>query len=162
MDVRFCEGRNHRREARVRAVGSARVRRARCSEARLRRIFFSLTKTGSKIALLMPDSLGVRLGSQGFLVSGPFVPYGVAWTFRTRQGRVPHTEHPYAKLSRSGDRGDAQSRRWQCLWSRRGIRFCTTWRQSTLKMTSICAGTQMAGPCESQSQVNRCLESRFS
>src|SRR5437660_11030531 len=45
MDVRFCEGRNHRREARVRAAGSARVRRARSSEARLRRIFFSLTKT---------------------------------------------------------------------------------------------------------------------
>src|SRR5439155_21181219 len=42
MDVRFCEGRNHRREARVRAAGSARVRRARSSEARLRRIFFLL------------------------------------------------------------------------------------------------------------------------
>src|SRR5947209_1619863 len=45
MDVRFCEGRNHRREARVRAAGSARVRRARSSVARVRRIFFSLTKT---------------------------------------------------------------------------------------------------------------------
>src|SRR5438876_8696031 len=45
MDVRFCESRNHRREARVRAAGSARVRGARSSEARLRRIFFSLTKT---------------------------------------------------------------------------------------------------------------------
>src|SRR5256885_2676969 len=45
MDVRFCEGRNHRREAHVRAAGSARVRGARSSEARLRRIFFSLTKT---------------------------------------------------------------------------------------------------------------------
>src|SRR5579864_5418815 len=44
MDVRFCEGRNHRREARVRAAGSARVRRARSSEARLRRIFFLLDK----------------------------------------------------------------------------------------------------------------------
>jgi hypothetical protein len=45
MDVRFCEGRNHRREAHLRAAGSAQVRRARSSEARLRRIFFSLTKT---------------------------------------------------------------------------------------------------------------------
>src|SRR5438445_8553890 len=44
MDVRFCEGRNHRREAHVRAAGSARVRRARSSEARVRRIFFSLTQ----------------------------------------------------------------------------------------------------------------------
>ena len=66
MDVRFCEGRNHRREAHVLAAGSAKVRRARSSEARLRRIFFSLTKTGSKIAFLMSDSLEVRLGSQGF------------------------------------------------------------------------------------------------
>src|SRR5438067_11752628 len=45
MDVRFCEGRNHRREARVRAAGSARVRRARSSEARVRRFSFLLTKT---------------------------------------------------------------------------------------------------------------------
>ena len=45
MDVRFCQGRNHRREARVRAAGSARVRRARSCVARLRRISFSLTKT---------------------------------------------------------------------------------------------------------------------
>jgi hypothetical protein len=66
MDVRFCEGRNHRREAHVRAAGSAKVRRARSSEVRLRRIFFSFTKTGSKIAFLMPDSLEIRLGSQGF------------------------------------------------------------------------------------------------
>src|SRR6266436_5421458 len=50
MDVRFREGRNHRREARVRAAGSARVRRARFSEARLRRIFFSLTKTYMEVS----------------------------------------------------------------------------------------------------------------
>src|ERR1700740_3529995 len=56
MDGRFCEGRNHRREARVRAADSARVRRARSSEARLRRIFFSLTKTGSKITSSCWDS----------------------------------------------------------------------------------------------------------
>ncbi len=45
MDVRFCESRNHRREAQVRAADSGRFIRARSSEARLRRIFFSLTKT---------------------------------------------------------------------------------------------------------------------
>jgi len=44
MDVRFCEGRNHRREAHVRAAGSARVRHARSSEARLMRKLFLLDK----------------------------------------------------------------------------------------------------------------------
>ncbi len=44
MDVRFCEGRNHRREAHVRAAGSDSFTSARSSEARARRIFFSLTK----------------------------------------------------------------------------------------------------------------------
>src|SRR2546427_8235087 len=58
MDVRFCEGRNHRREARVRAAGSARVRRARSSEARLRRIFFSLTKTYMEVG--KPTVIRVR------------------------------------------------------------------------------------------------------
>jgi hypothetical protein len=67
MDVRFCEGRNHRREARVRAAGSARVRRARSSEARLRRIFFSLTKTYMDVGKTEVEHLGEfgsrRLGS---------------------------------------------------------------------------------------------------
>jgi len=42
MDVRFCEGRNHRREAHVRAAGSKDVRFARSSVARVRRTVFSL------------------------------------------------------------------------------------------------------------------------
>src|SRR5215469_16706662 len=42
MDVRFCEGRNHRREAHVRAAGSKDVRFARSSVARVRRAVFSL------------------------------------------------------------------------------------------------------------------------
>src|SRR5437867_699295 len=45
MDVRFCEGRNDRREARMRAAGSAEFNSARSSVARVRRICFSLTKT---------------------------------------------------------------------------------------------------------------------
>src|SRR4051794_6800715 len=42
MDVRFCEGRNHRREAHVRAAGSKDVRFARSSVARVRRTVFPL------------------------------------------------------------------------------------------------------------------------
>src|SRR5215471_16591699 len=44
MDVRFCEGRNHRREAQLRAADSAMYDFARSSEARLRRLVFSLDK----------------------------------------------------------------------------------------------------------------------
>jgi len=43
MDVRFCEGRNHRREAQVRAADPGRFA-ARSSNARLRRSVFSLDK----------------------------------------------------------------------------------------------------------------------
>jgi hypothetical protein len=66
MDVRFCEGRNHRREAPVRAAESGRfVVRAPPKRAS-GELCFLLTKTGSKIAFLMSDSLEVRLGNQGF------------------------------------------------------------------------------------------------
>src|SRR6266849_652181 len=44
MDVRFCEGRNHRREAHVRAAGSDSFTSARSSEARVRRNLFLLDK----------------------------------------------------------------------------------------------------------------------
>ena len=44
MDVRFCEGRNHRREAHVRAAGSDSFTSARSSVARVRRPFFLLDK----------------------------------------------------------------------------------------------------------------------
>jgi len=42
MDVRFCEGRNHRREAQMRAGVLAIAGLARFSEARVRRSLFSL------------------------------------------------------------------------------------------------------------------------
>jgi transposase len=42
MDVRFCERRNHGREAQLRAAGSGMNILARSSKARLRRILFSL------------------------------------------------------------------------------------------------------------------------
>ena len=44
MDVRFCEGRNHRREAQVRAADTSEYHGARSSEARVRRTVFSLDK----------------------------------------------------------------------------------------------------------------------
>src|SRR5436189_133424 len=44
MDVRFCEGRNHRREARVRAAGSARVRRCALLRSALQENLFLLDK----------------------------------------------------------------------------------------------------------------------
>jgi hypothetical protein len=44
MDVRFCEGRNHRREAQVRAADTDEYGSARSSEARVRRTVFSLDK----------------------------------------------------------------------------------------------------------------------
>ena len=66
MDVRFCEGRNHRREAQVRAAGSGRFAVRAPPKRASGELCFLLTKTGSKIAFLMPDSLEVRLGSQGF------------------------------------------------------------------------------------------------
>jgi hypothetical protein len=44
MDVRFCEGRNHRREAQLRAVDAGECGCARSSEARVRRTAFLLDK----------------------------------------------------------------------------------------------------------------------
>jgi hypothetical protein len=44
MDVRFCEGRNHRREAQMRAGVLAIVVLARSSVARVRRMLFPLDK----------------------------------------------------------------------------------------------------------------------
>src|ERR1700680_4886334 len=44
MDVRFCEGRNHRREAQVRAADTGEYGGARSSEARVRRTVFFLDK----------------------------------------------------------------------------------------------------------------------
>jgi hypothetical protein len=44
MDVRFCEGRNHSREAQVRAADADECARARSSEARVRRTLFLLDK----------------------------------------------------------------------------------------------------------------------
>src|SRR5204863_5651217 len=44
MDVRFCEGRNHRREAQMRAADAGECGCARSSEARVRRTAFPLDK----------------------------------------------------------------------------------------------------------------------
>jgi hypothetical protein len=44
MDVRFCEGRNHRREAQVRAADAGECGCARSSEALVRRTAFPLDK----------------------------------------------------------------------------------------------------------------------
>ena len=54
-------------------------------------------RPGSKILLLMPESLQVRLGIQGFGVSGSFAKWGLAWPFRILRDRVPHSERPCAK-----------------------------------------------------------------
>src|SRR5437762_13462774 len=70
--------------------------------------------TGSKIVLLMPDFLRVRLGSQGFGVSGSFAKCVVAWTSRRPRVHVPHNEHCDANLSRSTARGGAQWPRSFC------------------------------------------------
>ena len=53
--------------------------------------------TGSKILLLMPASLQVRLGSQGFGVSGSFARSELASPFQRLWGRVPHSERRCAK-----------------------------------------------------------------
>ena len=53
--------------------------------------------TGSKISFLMPKSTQVRLGSQGFGVSGSFAKYGLALPFRILWDPVPHNERPCAK-----------------------------------------------------------------
>jgi len=57
----------------------------------------AITLTGSKIAFLMPKSLQVRLGSQGFEVFGSFAKCGLAWPFHILWGRVPHNERRCAK-----------------------------------------------------------------
>jgi len=66
MDVRFCEGRNHRREAQVRAADTGEYGSARSSEARVRRTVFSLDKDlhGSRQTGSYPlgSSKIVRLG----------------------------------------------------------------------------------------------------
>ena len=57
----------------------------------------SVGLTGSKILLLMPASLQVRLGSQGFGVSGSFARSELASPFQRLWGRVPHSERRCAK-----------------------------------------------------------------
>src|SRR5438552_1864942 len=54
MDVRFCEGRNHRREARVRAAGSARVRRCALPRSALQENLFLLDKDLHGCRQLLP------------------------------------------------------------------------------------------------------------
>src|SRR5438105_85854 len=73
MDVRFREGRNHRREARVRAAGSNRLNSARSSVARVRRIFFLLDKdlhggrqTGSYPGRGFSETPNAEIGGETF------------------------------------------------------------------------------------------------
>src|SRR5262249_4635065 len=95
MDVRFCEGRNHRREARVRAAGSDKLNSARSSEARLRRIFFSLTKTYMDVGKRETDNSNRRLPvwrSHYWNRQGPFLcnfiqnPRGILIRLKSRTG----------------------------------------------------------------------------
>jgi hypothetical protein len=59
MDVWFCEGRNHRREAQLRAADSEDVRIARSSVARVRRIVFSLDNLNGPRGPLQGMKMGV-------------------------------------------------------------------------------------------------------
>src|SRR5881628_3190270 len=73
MDVRFCEGRNHRREARVRAAGSARVRRCALLRSALQENLFLLDKDLHGCPVLRrqePSPRGTR-ASCGFCQSSP-------------------------------------------------------------------------------------------
>ena len=45
----------------------------------LARTIAAIALTGSKITFLMPKSLQVRLGSQGFEVCGSFAKCGLSW-----------------------------------------------------------------------------------
>ena len=56
-----------------------------------------LEKNRVENALLMPEPLQVRLGNQGFGVSGSFAKCGLAWPFRIRRDHVPHSERRCAK-----------------------------------------------------------------
>ena len=60
MDVRFCEGRNHRREAHLRAAGSDKDNCARSSKRASGEIFFSLTKTYMEVGNPEPTKLLVN------------------------------------------------------------------------------------------------------
>jgi hypothetical protein len=50
--------------------------------------------TGSKIALLMPDPLEVRRGSQACEVSGSFGKCGLVWSFPKPPGPEPFSPDP--------------------------------------------------------------------
>src|SRR5579864_4728444 len=106
MDVRFCEGRNHRREARVRAAGSARVRRARSSEARLRRIFFSLTKTYMEVGDSEADFWFARFPSpRGLILPNQVCLTGAASTFTIRGCQSGTCDSEKLPASRRFDHG---------------------------------------------------------
>jgi hypothetical protein len=64
MDVLFCKGRNHGREAHVRAVGSGKAVFARSSEARVGRRVFSLDNRlhGSREGFTNLSSHGLPAG----------------------------------------------------------------------------------------------------
>jgi hypothetical protein len=66
MDVRFCEGRNHRREAQVRAADAGECGCARSSEARVRRTAFPLDKDlhGCRQTLPNPIRLGLPVNRE--------------------------------------------------------------------------------------------------
>jgi hypothetical protein len=69
MDVRFCEGRNHRREAQVRAANTGEYGGVRCSEALVRRTVFSLDKDLHEVGY--PEV--IQIGTCGSVSTGRLV-----------------------------------------------------------------------------------------
>src|SRR5229473_2163976 len=108
MDVRFCEGRNHCREAHVRAAGSDKVRRARSSEARLRRIFFSLTKTymdvGNSEVMTLEEARAPLLFYGPVIISGRSkTAFGPCRSFSVSYKRIARTHGTRLPILNSRD-----------------------------------------------------------
>ncbi len=66
MDVRFCEGRNHRREAHLRAVGSDRTEHCALLRSAPQENLFLLDFDWVENHVLMLGFQEVRLGNQEF------------------------------------------------------------------------------------------------
>ncbi len=64
MDVRFCEGRDHRREAHMRAVDLIYTVLARSSEARVGEVCFSLDFRLTWMSATVCPLLSLRSGSR--------------------------------------------------------------------------------------------------
>lgn len=100
MDVRFCEGRNHHREAHVRATGSDRFNSARPSEARVRRIFLSLTKDLHGRRLTGSYQMGTVLSLIPFPPDNRIRKDHQQWSTKLRSGCGCDWAHPESDGSR--------------------------------------------------------------